>query len=135
MTYRAITSHPNLTSSLNSLTKPKRRIINAEQLQAHLETAKARNPNREKIESLKTQARALFDEAAALTSDDEKYYNLLSLLSTDFDSHAAAAKCMEPRELGDHLTNLLWDHLKTPMSEAIFMEVLERIGWADDETE
>ncbi len=123
------------TIHIPPLTKPTRRILNSEQIAAHQAAARAANPNRLRIDELRAQAKGLFDQAAALTSDEEKYLNILAFLSIDFDSRIAAVKVMSDNELGDHLSNIFFEHATDEMSEAILMEALERIGWeAEDET-
>lgn len=106
------------------------RIINHEQVEAHKEAARLRNPHLNRIESLRAQIKALSDEMSSLISDEEKYYNLLTFLSTDFDSRVAAVKVMTDAELADHLGELFFQHTKTEVDEAILMETLDRLGHA-----
>lgn len=117
---------------LNSVTKP-HRIINQEQAEAHQAAARAANPNANRIESLRAQARALHDQASALISDQERYWNLMAALSSGFDSRLAAAKVMSDNELGDHLAALWWESPRGEMEDAILMEALERMGWQPED--
>lgn len=114
------------------MTKPPRRILPLEQIEAHQRDARAANPNAARIDSLRAQARTLHDQAAALTSDEEKYWNIMTVLSSDFDNRAAAAKCMSDNELAEHLLNLFSDHCIGDMDEHILYEVLDRLGYDDE---
>lgn len=130
---RVTTSQSNPMTYLHSVTKP-HRIINQEQAEAHQAAARAANPNATRIESLRAQSRALSEQAAALTSDQERYWNLMAALSSGFDSKVGAAKVMSDQEIGDHLSNLFFEHTHGEMDEAILMEALDRIGWrAEDD--
>ncbi len=104
-------------------------------MEAHQRDARAANPHAHEIVILRARAKALYDEAASLTSDAERYWNLMAALTNDFDSRAGAAKVMSNQELGDHLSNLFYEVPRTDMGDAILMEALERIGWrAEEET-
>jgi len=106
----------------------KKFIINAEQIDAHRESARLCNPNRAKIEELKAQANAIWAQISPLISEDEKYYNLMMGLAT-FDEKEAAVKCMENNELCEHLANLFFDKTEGELDEAILSEALERLGY------
>ncbi len=134
---RATTSHLNLTTCQpsHSLTKPSKRILNPEQIEAHQAAARAANPNRARIDELRAEISRLSSEISRLTSDDEKYLNILLFLSGGFDSRVAAAKVMSDQEIGEHMSNLFFEHCKADLDEAILMEALERLGWQPEEDE
>lgn len=115
------------------MTKPSRYILNAEQISAHREAARLRNPNAKEIESLRAEIAALSARISGLISEDEKYLNILSALSEDFDSRTAAVKCMEDAEIADHLGELFFEHTRTEVDEAILTEAMTRLGWAAEE--
>lgn len=103
-------------------------ILNEEQLMAHREAARAANPNRQLIDDLRTQSRALSDQILSLMSEDERYCNLMMALSAGFDSRVAAVSLMSDGELTGHLYSLFVDHANTPIDEAILDEAIKRLG-------
>lgn len=112
-----------------------KRIVNAEQLEAAREAARAANPNLARIDDLRAQIATLSREVGALVSDDEKYCNLMLFLSKDFDSRSAAVRVMSDGEIADHLFGLFIDHAEDEISEAILDEAMARLGhsWDDEE--
>lgn len=105
-------------------------ILNTEQLEAKRDAARAANPNRAKLDALWAQRLDLANQIHALTSDAERYYNLLYMLA-DTDEKAAMAKCMTDNELGAHLIGLCPTH--NEMDQAIVDEVLTRLGYVYEE--
>jgi hypothetical protein len=116
------------------MTKPKR-ILSQEQIEAYREDARRRNPNREKIDGIRDEIKKLSGHISELTSDDEKYCNLLMFLSKDFDSRIAATKVMSNQEIGSHLASLFYPMVSNEIDEAILSEALDRLGYDPESDE
>lgn len=112
-----------------------RRILTAEQIEAHREEARLKNPNKEVIDELRKKVKDISIQIGELTSDEEKYCNILLFLCKDFDSKKAAVKVMTNQELGSHLANLFYTHVNNEVDESILNEALERLGYDPESDE
>lgn len=65
-------------------------------------------------------------ERATLLNDEEKACNLFAMMA-DHETHEKEAKSMTIQQLGDRAYEVL--HAETAEAEAIFSEMLERMGW------
>ncbi len=99
---------------------------NAEQLLAHAETARLRNPQFSRIEELHAQLRAITAEIISLTSKEECYVNRLASIAL-VEEEAAAAARMSGDELIGHLSEMLRYDDDNLMADAIVSEAFARI--------
>lgn len=105
-----------------------KRFISAEQVEAHLADAHKANPNRVRIEQLYQQMDIIRSEIGRLTTEQELYYSLINMVAQTNEKRAMV-KCMSDNELGVHIIELFMGHLHNDMDQAIFDEMLDRIGY------
>lgn len=106
-------------------------IINPEQIEAHRQAERDKNPNKERLDEIRKQQVALSTESLSLMTEREKYYNLMLALAS-FEEYDSAVSFMSNKELCEHMFNLFSEHLKTGLDSAIFDETLKRLGWPFD---
>ena len=103
-------------------------IFNAEQIEAKQVDARNANPNKKEIEEIYKQIKILYSKISLLLSEDEKYLNILNWFANTTEKRAAAS-LMSNKELGYHFISIFSEHLMGQMDDAIFEEVLNRIGY------
>lgn len=106
-------------------------IFNAEQIEAQCESAHKSNPNLKRIEEIRYEIKKLAKELSLLITDDEKYLNVLNWFANTNEKNAAAS-LMSNQELGSHLILVFYQYIGNGMDEAIFNEMLNRLGYEDD---
>jgi len=109
-------------------------ILSEDKLEEQRLLAANKNPNKERIDAIHLEMRALSTELHSLLSETEKYCNLMLALA-NFDHKDKAASFMSNEEICSHMISLFEEHTQNDMDRAILDEALARLGWPFEEDE
>lgn len=101
----------------------------AEYLEAERLRLQALNPNKDRIEVLRSEVKERLVELSSLVTDEEKALNLTTVL-TQMAENDQSVKSMSIDKLGEFvLDNIASDMSVSSLEYSALMEVLERAGF------